>query len=181
MRSITSITTSRLASYLNSATTDPLTLWINWCGPRGSVPDPQGQSGDPEGPAVKARVSLTSKERICAYRQTHPGDSFCWSTGSSPDPQGQKAGSQGLPAGNELPGFPKDCFPYSPLLPESQWVSVLSISSRGKPTPTKKHKAARFHSFPNSSTSFKGAVRPSNVKEYCKISALRPKPSRHKG
>jgi hypothetical protein len=24
-------------------TTYPLTLWTNWCGPRGSAPDPQGQ------------------------------------------------------------------------------------------------------------------------------------------
>jgi len=56
------------------------------------VPDPQDQSGDPEGSAVKARVLLTSKERNCAYRPTHPEDPFCWSTGSSPDPQG--------PAGN---------------------------------------------------------------------------------
>src|SRR5260370_41836026 len=74
---------------------DPLTLWLNWCGPRGSAPDPQGQSGDPEGPAAKARVLLTSKERNCAYRQTHPGDPFCWSTGSVLDPQGPTAGPQG--------------------------------------------------------------------------------------
>jgi len=53
------------------------------------VPDPQGQSGGPEGPAAKARVLLTSKERNCAYRPTRPGDPFCWSGGSSPDPQGR--------------------------------------------------------------------------------------------
>jgi len=33
--------------------TDPPTLWTNWCGPRGLEPDPQGQSGGPEGPAAK--------------------------------------------------------------------------------------------------------------------------------
>jgi len=41
----------------------PLTLWTNWCGPRGSEPDPQGQSGDPEGPAVKARNSCPNSVR----------------------------------------------------------------------------------------------------------------------
>src|SRR5258708_3053909 len=66
----------------------PLTLWINWCGPRGSEPDPQGQSGDPEGPAVKAWRILTPKDADCAYRPTRPGDPFCWSRGSLPGPQG---------------------------------------------------------------------------------------------
>jgi hypothetical protein len=48
---------------------DPPTLWTNWCWSRGSVPDPQGQSGGPEGPAVKPRGLLTSKQRNCAYRK----------------------------------------------------------------------------------------------------------------
>src|SRR5258708_23180137 len=68
---------------------NPPTLWTNWCWPRGSVPDPLGQSGGPEGPAVKARGLLTSKERNCAYRPTHPKGPFCWSTGSYLGPQGQ--------------------------------------------------------------------------------------------
>src|SRR5258708_30130683 len=55
----------------------PPTLWLNWCGPRGSAPDPQGQSGDPEGPAVKTWSLLTSKDTGCAYRTTRPGDPFC--------------------------------------------------------------------------------------------------------
>src|ERR1700687_1142634 len=65
-------------------------LWTNWCGPRGSEPDPQGQSGGPEGPAVKAWGLLTSKDNDCACRPTRPGDPFCWSTGEIPDPQGRK-------------------------------------------------------------------------------------------
>src|SRR5258708_2903913 len=67
----------------------PLTLWTNWCRPRGSVPDPQGQSGGPEGPAVKAWGLLASKATNCAYRPTHPGDPFCWSRETLPGPQGQ--------------------------------------------------------------------------------------------
>jgi hypothetical protein len=30
----------------------PPTLWTTWCGPRESVPDPQGQRGGPQGPAA---------------------------------------------------------------------------------------------------------------------------------
>jgi hypothetical protein len=69
--------------------TDPLTLWTNWCWSRGSEPDPQGQSGGPEGPAAKARVLLTSKQRNCAYRQTRPGGPFWWSRGWQGGPQGR--------------------------------------------------------------------------------------------
>src|SRR5258708_31764166 len=69
---------------------NPLTLWTNWCWPRGSVPDPQGQSGGPEGPAAKAWGLLTLKDCNCAYSPTQPGDPFSWSKGSLPDPQGHK-------------------------------------------------------------------------------------------
>src|SRR5258708_30876074 len=122
MRSITSITTSRLASYLNSATTDPLTLWINWCGPRGSVPDPQGQSGDPEGPAVKTWSLLTSNATGCAYRPTRPGDPFCWSTGSKPGPQGRNLVHRVQPS--------QRCFRTNLYLRYTQEVRVVPDSFR---------------------------------------------------
>jgi hypothetical protein len=77
---------------------DPPTLWTNWRWPRGSVPDPQGQSRGPEGPAIKPWGRLTSKLRNCAYRPTHPGEPvllvhrvFTWSTGSSVGLQSPRA------------------------------------------------------------------------------------------